>query len=102
MTRKRGEAQPGLGRREGPGQSRAAPKVGRRSDDKLAEDIRDILTHDPELDARDIEVEVEGGAVTLSGAVADSDAKLLAEELVETLPGVREIHNRLRVEPRDE
>jgi len=88
---------------EEPGRSRPArPPLGRRSDEKLAHDIREILTHDPELDARDIEVEVEGGAVALSGAVADSDAKLLAEELVETLPGVREIHNRLRVEPRED
>jgi osmotically-inducible protein OsmY len=61
-------------------------------------DIREILTHDPELDATDIEVEVERGAVTLSGVVDGSDAKLLAEELVESLPGVREVHNRLRVE----
>lgn len=77
--------------------------TGRRvSDGKLAHDIREILTHDHELDARDIEVEVESGAVTLTGVVADSDARLLAEELVETLPGVREIHNRLRVEPREE
>jgi osmotically-inducible protein OsmY len=30
--------------------------------------------------------------------VNESDAKLLAEELVETLPGVREVHNRIRVE----
>jgi osmotically-inducible protein OsmY len=38
---------------------------------------------------------VEGGAVTLTGAVASTDAKLLAEELVESLPGVRHVHNRL-------
>jgi hypothetical protein len=97
-----GEAQYSAERREEQGRSRPAPRSARRSDDRLADDIRDILTNDPELDARDIEVEVEGGAVTLSGAVADSDAKLLAEELVETLPGVREIHNRLRVEPRED
>jgi osmotically-inducible protein OsmY len=41
---------------------------------------------------------VEGGAVTLRGAVVDSDARLLAEELVESLSGVQEVHNRLRVE----
>jgi osmotically-inducible protein OsmY len=97
-----GEAQSSAERREEQGRSRPAPRSVRRSDERLADDIRDILTNDPELDARDIEVEVEGGAVTLSGAVADSDAKLLAEELVETLPGVREIHNRLRVEPRED
>jgi osmotically-inducible protein OsmY len=79
-------------KRDGP------PRVQRRPDETLAQEIREILTHDPELDARSIEVEVEGGAVTLRGAVVEPDAVLLAEELVESLPGVREVHNRLRVE----
>ena len=70
----------------------------RRPDDTLAQEIREILANDPELDATEVEIEVEGGAVTLSGVVDESDAKLLAEELVETLPGVREVHNRIRVE----
>jgi osmotically-inducible protein OsmY len=74
----------------------------RRPSETLAQEIREILTHDPELNATEIEVEVEGGAVTLSGVVDGSDAKLLAEELVETLPGVREVHNRLRVARREE
>lgn len=69
----------------------------RRPDESLAREIHEILTKDPELDATEIEVEVEGGAVTLTGEVESSDAKLLAEELVESTPGVREIHNRLRI-----
>jgi osmotically-inducible protein OsmY len=52
---------------------------------------------DPELDATDIEVQVEGGAVTLMGTVDSSDARLLAEELVESVTGVREVHNQLKV-----
>ena len=40
--------------------------------------------------------------MTLRGAVVEPDAVLLAEELVETLPGVREVHNRLRVEREEE
>jgi osmotically-inducible protein OsmY len=67
----------------------------RRPDESLAREIHEILTKDPELDATDIEVEVEDGAVTLTGAVNSTDAKLLAEELVESLPGVRHVHNRL-------
>ncbi|HZB27735.1 MAG TPA: BON domain-containing protein [Gemmatimonadales bacterium] len=69
----------------------------RRPDESLAREIHEILTKDPELDATEIEVEVEGGAVTLTGEVESSDAKLLAEELVESTPGVREVHNRLRI-----
>jgi osmotically-inducible protein OsmY len=70
----------------------------RRPDESLAREIHEILTKDPELDATDIEVEVVGGAVTLTGAVHSIDAKLLAEELVESLPGVRHVHNRLTAE----
>lgn len=69
----------------------------RKPDDSLAREIHEILTADPELDATDIEVVVEGGAVTLSGEVEHPDAKLLAEELTESVSGVRLVHNRLVV-----
>ena len=73
------------------------PRPRRKSDDSLAREIHEILTADPELDATDIGVEVEGGAVTLSGEVEHPDAKLLAEELTESVAGVRLVHNRLVV-----
>src|SRR5215207_6163643 len=91
-----GEEQYRAERREEQGRARG-PKARRRPDESLAQELHEILTHDPELDATEIEVVVEGGAVTLRGEVGDSDAKLLAEELVETVPGVREVHNQLRV-----
>jgi BON domain len=93
-----GEAQFRAERREEQGrrQTNSGPRSRRRPDEALAQEIREILTSDPELEATDIEVEVEGGAVTIRGVVIDSDARLLAEELVESLPGVREIHNRLQ------
>jgi osmotically-inducible protein OsmY len=69
-----------------------------RPDESLAREIHEILTEDPELEASEIEVQVEGGAVTLIGIVDSSDAKLMAEELAESVTGVREVHNRLRVE----
>jgi hypothetical protein len=55
----------------------------------------EILTKDPELDATEIQVEVERGAVTLTGAVDSREAKLLAGELVGSVAGVREVHNGL-------
>jgi hypothetical protein len=91
------------------GQSEDAPRYGdwpkhsssargrRRPDQNLARELREILTKDPELNATDITVEVEGGAVRLGGVVDSLDAKLLAEELVESVTGVREVHNELRV-----
>jgi osmotically-inducible protein OsmY len=87
---------------QGRRQANSGPRARRKSDESLRQEIREILTADPELEATDIEVEVEGGAVTLRGAVVDPDARLLAEELVESLAGVREVHNRLRVEREEE
>jgi len=69
----------------------------RRPDAQLAQELQEILTKDPELDSSEIEVEVEGGAVTLRGVVDSTDARLLAEELVESVTGVREVHNNLKV-----
>jgi hypothetical protein len=77
--------------------SRGGPKVRRKPDETLAREIHEILTADPELDATDIEVVVEGGSVTLSGVVEHPDAKLLAEELTESVSGVRLVHNRVVV-----
>lgn len=73
------------------------PRARRKPDDSLAREIHEILTTDPELDSTDIEVVVEGGAVTLTGDVEHPDAKLLAEELTESVAGVRLVHNRLVV-----
>lgn len=73
------------------------PRLRRKTDDSLASEIHEILVTDPELDANEIEVVVEGGAVTLSGEVEHPDAKLLAEELTESVAGVRLVHNRLVV-----
>ena len=106
MTKKDGkrgepasEAEVAPERRVAPTHSRAGtgPLGRRRSDDSLAAEIHEILTQDPELDTTDIEIEVAGGAVTLTGTVESGDARMLAEELVESLVGVREVHNRLRV-----
>jgi osmotically-inducible protein OsmY len=72
-------------------------QIRRRPDEVLARELHEILTKDPELDATEIEVGVVGGAVTLTGTVDSSDAKLLAEELVESVSGVREVHNNLKV-----
>jgi len=92
-----GEAESRRERREEQRGSDRRVAQRRRPDDALSRELQEILTKDPELDATEIEVEVEGGAVTLSGTVDSSDARLLAEELVESVTGVREVHNNLKV-----
>jgi osmotically-inducible protein OsmY len=67
-----------------------------RSDESIREEIRASLTRRSNFDASGVEVEVEGGEVTLTGRVEDRDARWLAEDLVESVPGVSLVHNRLR------
>ena len=74
------------------------PRGNRRSDGTIKDDIYQRLTHHGWLDASKIDVEVNEGEVTLWGQVQDRRAKRMAEVAVEAVPGVIDIHNRLRVE----
>jgi hypothetical protein len=85
------------------GTHRAGPYVGRgpkgyaRSDESIYEEACQRLLRDGYVDATDIEVKVEHGEVTLEGWVEDRDQKRLAEDLVEAVPGVVDVHNRTRI-----
>jgi BON domain-containing protein len=74
------------------------PKNWQRSDDRIREDINERLTDHPEIDASEIEVQVKGGEVTLTGIVDERHTKRLAEDVAENVTGVREVHNQLRVQ----
>ncbi|MDP3175658.1 MAG: BON domain-containing protein [Phenylobacterium sp.] len=73
------------------------PKGYRRSDARISDDIHDRLTDDPWLDASEITVAVANGEVTLSGTVADREAKHRAERSVEHVSGVDHVQNNLRI-----
>jgi len=68
-----------------------------RSDESIRNEVCEALTRHPDLDASDLEVEIEAGEVTLSGRVEDRDARWLAEDIVEVVSGVSLVHNQLRV-----
>lgn len=72
-----------------------------RSDERILEDACDRLTDDWRLDARNIQVSVKGGEVTLDGTVDHRSAKRRAEDLVEDISGVGHVQNNLRVKDRD-
>jgi hypothetical protein len=73
------------------------PRGYRRSDERIREELCDVLTEHPEIDASDIEVTVQHGEVTLSGMVEDRAAKHMAEQMAEEISGVDQVHNQLRV-----
>ncbi len=97
------------GARWGSGDSRAAydresgpyagrgPKGYQRSDERIREDVNERLTDDDRIDASGIEVAVTGGEVTLTGTVESRRTKRHAEDLAESVRGVRDVHNQLRV-----
>jgi len=74
------------------------PKGYKRSDERILEDVCERLTQHGRLDARDIDVKVENGEVTLSGTVDSRQAKRIAEDSLDSVSGVREVHNQLRVQ----
>lgn len=82
-------------RREG-GFAGKGPKGYTRSDERVREDVCDRLSDDDEVDASDITVTVKDGEVTLEGTVETRQAKHRAEDIADSVSGVRDVHNRLR------
>jgi osmotically-inducible protein OsmY len=74
------------------------PQGYQRSDARIEEDICEHLTHHGMLDATGIQVQVENGEVTLTGIVESRQAKRLAEDVLDSISGIRDIHNQLRVQ----
>lgn len=74
------------------------PRNYRRSDERVSEDIHERLTAHPEIDATDVEIEVQGGVVTVTGAVEDRWTRHRVEDVIDEILGVREIDNRLRID----
>ena len=77
------------------------PKGYRRSDERIKEDVNDRLSDDYYLDASDVEVMVENTEVTLTGTVRNRNDKRRAEDLAESVSGVSNVENRLRVKQYD-
>lgn len=77
------------------------PKNYSRSDERIAEDINERLYHDPDIDASEVDVQVQDGKVTLEGSVEQRSIKHRIEDLCEACSGVKDVDNRLRVSKRD-
>jgi hypothetical protein len=73
------------------------PKGYKRSDERIKEDVCDRLSMDDEVDASDITVSVRNGEVTLDGSVETRKMKHRAEDIAESVSGVSDVHNNVRV-----
>lgn len=72
------------------------PRI-RRDDRRIEEDVNEWLTHDPEVDATDVEVRCRDGAVALSGLVDQRWQRYYIEDMLERRLGIERIENDLKV-----
>ena len=77
------------------------PKNYKRSDDRIRDDINDRLS-EGYLDASDIEVQVQSSEVVLTGTVNSRADKRKAEAVAESVTGVSNVENRLRVKQQND
>lgn len=74
------------------------PKNYVRPDTRIREDVCDRLTADSFVDATEVDVRVTGGEVSLEGVVGTRHQRRHAEDAAASVRGVRDVHNRLRIE----
>lgn len=74
------------------------PKGFQRSDERIRELVCERLHDHDDIDASDIDVTVSNGEVTLAGTVDDRRTKMLAEDVVESVSGVKDVQNSLKVD----
>ena len=63
------------------------------SDDWIKDKVCELMYWDKSVDARNIEVSVNGGVVTLTGTVDSRHAKKKAERIIDEVAGVRDVQN---------
>lgn len=65
----------------------------------LESNVRNVLEWDPDIDSKKIKVKAEGGVILLEGTIESLWKKILAEDIVYRVVGVRSVDNRLAVVP---
>lgn len=93
-----GYPNPGFGSRRGAQRGPHAGKGPKRSDERIQDDVSRLLTEHGQIDASNVEVAAHDGEVTLSGTVDSRFAKRTAEDIAESVPGVKDVHNRLTIQ----
>jgi len=75
----------------------SVPVRASEMDDRIESSARKSYIFKTYLQGDDIKIESKDGVVTLTGVVADASRKVLAEETVAGLPGVKSVDNRLGI-----
>ncbi|HKR65998.1 MAG TPA: BON domain-containing protein [Thermoanaerobaculia bacterium] len=74
---------------------------GDSPDARLVDAVNTLLAEHDGIDARDIKVSADNGEVTLDGIAGSRYETKLAEDVVRSCKGVREVHNRLTLSDRE-
>lgn len=86
--------------RRTPGRARPrGPKGYQRSDEKLQELICEELMEADHIDSSDVTVTVQDGVVTLEGTVPERAMRYAIEDIADSVSGIKDIDNRIRVVP---
>ncbi|HEU4627388.1 MAG TPA: BON domain-containing protein [Steroidobacteraceae bacterium] len=75
------------------------PKNFKRLDSRIRDDIAERLMLRDDIDSSDASVEVRDGRVILEGSVPERWMKFAIDDIAESVLGVREVQNNLRVRP---
>ncbi|UJR83485.1 BON domain-containing protein [Sandaracinus amylolyticus] len=73
------------------------PKGYKRSDERVREEVSEVIARQGWIDASEVEVKVVNGEVTLTGTVSDREHKRRLEQMIEDVHGVDDVRNELRV-----
>jgi osmotically-inducible protein OsmY len=73
------------------------PQGWNRSKERIMEDICERMAQHGQLDASNIQVNVNDGQVALSGHVNSRREKRIAEDVAESVWGVNDVNNQIRV-----
>jgi osmotically-inducible protein OsmY len=74
------------------------PKPFKRADTRIQDDIAErLMSGVDDIDASEVTINVADGAVTLEGSVPERWMKFALDDIAESVLGVREVQNNLRV-----
>jgi len=77
---------------------RVSVRTTNREDNAILEDVRSVINETPATDSYELRFVADAGVVTIRGTVDSRAEKMLAEDLVAQVKGVRAIENDVRVE----
>jgi hypothetical protein len=67
------------------------------TDERVREDVADLLARHPGIEVGDIDLMVADGVVTLAGTVDEANTSRTVEDAIGKVAGVKAVNNRLRV-----